>query len=221
MALNGKGAYDIYTARAGCEAFDTTRYQEAVLFASSCSEVLNKLTVCSRDAVGISDGTCGQWTSIKTKREVHFPADLIKLAISIEFQSALASRASDKRHILNSITGQHLEAEPLAASPAYDDLKAKVRGRLVAAGWRQMLEQGIPMQAYGKLLAASCLRMLQVSFMGCASFTEEQAELFSLSLPTSLEELRAKFDPTVSSGRALLISSSKFHKDWRVLSVSL
>ena len=69
-------------------------------------------------AVGITDGLAacdGNHSVGKAEREANFPSQLARDMLSVRLEHGQASVPDDQKHILNSITGEPLDAEPLEA----------------------------------------------------------------------------------------------------------
>ena len=56
-------------------------------------------------------------TQIKAARERGFPLELMEKGYGLDITSAEASKAEDRKHILNSIAGKELSSEPDLSSP--------------------------------------------------------------------------------------------------------
>ena len=56
-------------------------------------------------------------TQIKVARERGFPLELMEKGYGLDITSAEASKAEDRKHILNSIAGKELSSEPDLSSP--------------------------------------------------------------------------------------------------------
>ena len=56
-------------------------------------------------------------TQIKAARERGFPLELMEKGYGLDIRSAEASKAEDRKHILNSIAGKELSSEPDLSSP--------------------------------------------------------------------------------------------------------
>ena len=93
--------------------------------ATGVAQVLSRLPIEGRDAVGITDGTAEAdytFASIKAKREASFPLELVRQAFTIRLQDGRSTMPEDRRHILNHIAGRascFLEAEVLDTCGEY------------------------------------------------------------------------------------------------------
>lgn len=87
----------------------------------------------------------------KAQRECTFPIDIIEAGLSVEIQNGKATVAQDRVHILNSIAGQALDAEPLESHNSYDVVNGKLRAKFALAALQRVAIGGT-VEALDKLL---------------------------------------------------------------------
>ena len=125
----------------------------------------------------------------KSKREKHFPVELLKSSLRLTLETAKASVDADRIKILNTIADQpDLTAEPLEKDPKYDRLNAILRGRFAAIAIRVLLESGESIEEVASRLRASELKKLSFNFTGVQSFDASAMQLIASNLPPELTE---------------------------------
>ncbi len=140
-----------------------------------------------RRAVGLTSGPCEADKMddgkpipyAQTKRQSFFPRELVNLAFEIDVQSAMASRESDRKHILNYMAGRpaaELDEPPLDECAKYTQTNARLHGLFAAAAWRLLLEHGDTDDGH---TMDGCAQLLQASELQkvCSSRRAESLSL--------------------------------------------
>ncbi|CAJ1410943.1 unnamed protein product [Effrenium voratum] len=162
-----------------------------------------------RAAVGLLNGLAPTDRDVwrKSGRESYFPLDLVKSTLGIQCEDASASKELDRVHILNAICGsEDLDAAVPEAHAKYQELNEVLRGRLLAATWLRLLQEGsvaergrvtleeegamlARMAPYGLALRSSRLQVLNLNFEMNLVFTHAAAAHLAESLPDTLRVL--------------------------------
>ena len=190
-ALNG--TYEMYTAKDGCEAYNSSKLQKSLNNGENFHTSFKDLDVDDRDAVGITSGPTEYadqgWTDLKIKREQSFPYKLILdniLVFSIELCDA--TRESDKDRILDYIFKS--DAENLPRPECYDKMNNMLRGRFTISIWRKMLEKNIDLNKYVHFIKESRMVHIHMSFRNCNKMNDDSFRLLLDNFPETLLDLR-------------------------------
>jgi len=151
-------------------------------------------------AVGLTDGPAqidkGN-IEMQSIREREFPIEMSKMALNIRLQNGKASRESDRRHILNSIVGTSLDAQPPEQHPKYDELNRSLWGRYAAATWRLTLRANhksakssdpkmLCMASHQMALSQYPITSLMFSFAYADYLSDEALRFLAVSMPQTL-----------------------------------
>ena len=158
-------------------------------------------------AVGLTDGFApadGDWPPSKQQREAKFPFALAQRALAIELQSAQASVASDKTHILNAMIGEtdDFNAPLPERHERYDLLNETLRARFAAGSLRAALERD-EAAPFFDALAKGRMHELSLDFKGCARFAGGAVDRLGECLPATLQKLTVRSDAGDHLARAL------------------
>ena len=150
-------------------------------------------------AVGLTDGFApADYDSppSKQQREARFPFALAQQALAIELQSAQASVASDKTHILNAMIGEtdDFNAPLPERHERYDLLNETLRARFAAGSLRAALERD-EAAPFFEALAKGRMHELSLDFERCASFAGGAVDRLVECLPATLQKLAVRSDP--------------------------
>ena len=85
----------------------------------------------------VPDEQFEQFTAaLKAHRQARFPVGLLQAAFGIKVEDGQASVETDKRHILNSLTGMPLDSEPPRTHAQYDRINQLLHARYALGGLR-------------------------------------------------------------------------------------
>eukprot|EP00438_Fugacium_kawagutii_P032914 Skav221779 [mRNA] locus=scaffold2426:275619:277445:+ [translate_table: standard] len=153
------------------------------------------------EVVGLTDGVAPidqrgaswWWEDKKHQREKNFPLDLAKAAMKIRVQQGEASVEEDRRRILHAICGTDLSGgqveEPPTEHPAYDGVNATLHARFALSTWVLALQHGEDVQSYARVLSASHLTRISLSFRSKSYVTDAMLMTLATALPKTLKEL--------------------------------
>ncbi|CAE8667697.1 unnamed protein product, partial [Polarella glacialis] len=136
--------------------------------------------------------------AFKTLRELSFPIHVMEHGLKLELQKAEASQDADRKHILNAVVDQPLDAEPLLKHAKYDEVNTRLRAKFAFACLRPAILTGSARRitkAISTALHADRWRRQLVLDIGKLP-GERQAEAFRVfvaSLPDSLSHLSLKW----------------------------
>ena len=159
------------------------------------------------DAVGLTDGLAPadqDHVAFKQDREKHFPFALAQRTLAIELQTAQASVASDKTHILNAMIGETDDFNrPLPERhERYDLLNETLRARFAAGSLRAALERD-EAAPFFDALAKGRMHELSLDFTGCERFAGGAVDRLGECLPATLQKLTVRSDAGDHLARAL------------------
>eukprot|EP00913_Durusdinium_trenchii_P029355 g27520.t1 len=166
--------------------------------AKSRSHLYDIYTFQEGQAIGITDGVAKidqkgaswWWEDRKYQREKNFPLLLAKEAMKIQVQHGEATVASDRQRILNAIVGaKEQDAEPPLEHSHYDAVNATLHARFALATWKLTLEHGLSVEHYARVLAASHLTRMSLSFRSRRYVTDEMLKTLASAMPKTLKEL--------------------------------
>ena len=157
-------------------------------------------------------------SEFKAERESKFPLAVAGKALATEVAKAKASVDDDRKHILNAIAGRKADDLELPEEPpahlAYSEINYALRGKfaaatLVPAVWADF--EGIDMHVLFWSLKASPLTKLELSFEGCAKFTDDTAEQLAAHLPSRVELVVVEATATgvTEAGLTVLFNTAK------------
>ena len=132
-------------------------------------------------AAGITDGPapCDGDASNKQVREAYFPLALADKALQeIKLETAEASVAADKTHILNAMIGEKdFDKELPEHHPKFDELNEMLRACFAAGSFRRAVEAADAdmLRRFCDALSKGRMRELSLDFKGCARFTPDVA----------------------------------------------
>ena len=123
----------------------------------------------------------------KAHRQARFPVGLLQAAFGIKVEDGQASVETDKRHILNSLTGMPLDSEPPRTHAQYDRINKLLHTHYALGGLPRCYKEG------GDALE-QCLAALRASpptdrFVVSAPFDDATVELLIDLLPPTLQHL--------------------------------
>eukprot|EP00927_Polykrikos_kofoidii_P046428 TRINITY_DN4067_c0_g1_i4.p1 TRINITY_DN4067_c0_g1~~TRINITY_DN4067_c0_g1_i4.p1 ORF type:complete len:948 (-),score=143.90 TRINITY_DN4067_c0_g1_i4:61-2904(-) len=131
----------------------------------------------------------------KAQRESAFPQALIKVGLAVSIETAGASVETDRVHILNSITGEALDAAPLVEHPAYTKLNSILRARFAMA-WlyspdvgKTRQEQKNKLDVILRTLSDAEPSKLSFDFPASKHLRDEKIVSIAQMLPPCLERL--------------------------------
>jgi hypothetical protein len=125
---------------------------------------------------------------LKAHRQARFPVGLLQAAFGIKVEAGQASVETDKRHILNSLTGMPLDSEPPRTHAQYDRINKLLHAHYALGGLPRCVAEG------GEALE-QCLFALRASpptdrFVAYAPFDDATVEQLIDLLPPTLQQLR-------------------------------
>jgi len=146
------------------------------------------------------DGVKNFW---KKKRESEFPLDRILQSINVDVKQAEASVESDRRFILNTITGRPTDDEVLNTDGNYDDLNNILRGIFVKPALERIIEERDVEKITRclEIVKVSNAKIIDMDLMSCSTFDDEVLMKLSDSLPSTLTEFRLR-----SKGSAVTVN---------------
>jgi hypothetical protein len=126
--------------------------------------------------------------ALKALRQARFPVRLLQAAFGIKVEKGQASVETDKRHILNSLTGMPLDSEPLRVHAQYDRSNKLLHAHYALGGLPRCVAEG------GEALA-QCLAALRASpptdrFVVVAPFDDATVKELIKLLPLTLQHLQ-------------------------------
>jgi hypothetical protein len=80
--------------------------------------------------------------ALKAHRQARFPVGLLQAAFGIKVEDGQASVETDKRHILNSLTGMPLESEPPRTHEQYDRINKLLHAHYALGGLPRCVAEG-------------------------------------------------------------------------------
>ena len=128
----------------------------------------------------------------KKDRESKFPLDRILQAMNVNVKYAEASVESDRRFILNTITGRSKDEKVVDNHANYDDLNNILRGIFVTPVLERILKEE-DLNSITRcldILKVSNARIIDLSFKECPRFNDDILIKVIDSLPQTLTELR-------------------------------
>ncbi len=130
-----------------------------------------------------SDSTAAR----KAHRQARFPVGLLQAAFGIKVEDGQASVETDRRHILNSLTGMPLDSEPPQSHTQYDRINKLLHAHYALGGVPRCVKEG------GEALV-QCLAALRASpptdrFVVVAPIDDATVEQLIDLLPPTLEHL--------------------------------
>lgn len=140
----------------------------------------------------------GSGQKAKTERENSFPTRILEAGLKAEIRTSAASRDSDKRRLLNALTGQS-HGKFLQRAPDMDhknlDLADRiVRSTFALAGWRQAAQKGMDSDKFElairkdttrrefKLIVGNCITMPQFSRLSACMRPIRKLRLIDISM---------------------------------------
>ena len=167
-------------------------------------------------AVGIADGPapCDSGAApFKQQREAYFPLALAGKALGITLETAQASVAADKTHILNAMSGEkdNFDMPPPERHAMYDELNETLRGRFAAGSFRRAVEQadaGV-VRGFCAALSKGRMRNLPLDLKACDRFTPNIAGQLGAALGRECraEKLELVFDDEKDVLMAALVAA--------------
>ena len=129
----------------------------------------------------------GRTAELKAHRQARFPVELLQGAFLIKVEDGQASVETDKRHILNSLTGMPLDSEPPRTHEQYDRINKLLHAHYALGGLPRCVAEG------GEALE-QCLAALRASpptdrFVVSALFDDATVEQLIDLLPPTLQHL--------------------------------
>ena len=123
----------------------------------------------------------------KAHRQARFPVGLLQAAFGIKVEDGQASVETDKRHILNYLTGMPLDSEPPRTHEQYDRINKLLHAHYALGGLPRCVAEG------GEALE-QCLAALRASpptdrFVVSAPFDDATVEQLIDLLPPTLQHL--------------------------------
>jgi ribosomal protein S13 len=152
-----------------------------------------------RGAVGITHGYIpgdrnidnSFGSSIKKERESKFPLDRILQATNVDVKHAKATIESDRKLILNTITGRSVDDAVVDDHDKYDELNNIMRGIFVAPALERIIKEKDEdtITRCLDIVKASNSRIITLSLSWCSKFDDFILIKLADSLPPSLTEL--------------------------------
>ena len=129
----------------------------------------------------------GGTAMLKAHRQARFPVGLLQAAFLIKVEDGQASVETDKRHILNSLTGMPLDSEPSRTHAQYDRINKLLHAHYALGGLPNCNDEG------GEALE-QCLAALRASpptdrFVVSAPFDDATVKQLIDLLPPTLQHL--------------------------------
>ena len=159
-----------------------------------------------KGAVGITHGyTSSDYgtSSIKKKRESEFPLDRILQASNVDVKQAQASVESDRKIILNMITGLSEDDAVVNDHDKYDELNNILRGIFVTPVLERIIreEDVDTITRCLDIVKASNSRIIDLDLKDCSKFDDDILIKLADSLPLTLTEFTLE-----SSGSAVTVN---------------
>jgi hypothetical protein len=145
-------------------------------------------------AVGITHGYIPSDSGssyYKMLRESKFPLDRILQATDVDIKHAQASVESDRRFILNSITGQSVDDTVMDDHANYDELNNILRGIFVLPALQRIIKEKDGVNSITRCLEivkASNARIIDLDLKDCSQFDDDMLIKIADSLPPTLTE---------------------------------
>ena len=149
-----------------------------------------------RGAVGITHGYIpgdNGDSYYKMLRESKFPLDRILQATDVDIKQAQASVESDRRFILNSITGQSVDDTVMDDHGNYDELNNILRGIFVTPALQRIIKETDGVNSITRCLEivkASNARIIDLTLKDYSRFDDDMLIKLADSLPPTLTEFR-------------------------------
>ena len=145
------------------------------------------------EAVGITHGYISidnGKTHLKKYRESEFPLDRILQAINVDVKQAQASVESDRRFILNTITGRSSDDDVLDNHANYDVLNNILRGIFVTPSLERIIKERDvdTITRCLDIVKASNARIIDLYLTNCSRFDDTILIKLADSLPPTLTE---------------------------------
>jgi len=155
-----------------------------------------------RGAVGITHGFIPSDSAdsyCKKLRETEFPLDRILQATNVDVKQAEASVESDRKFILNTITGQSLDDAVVDDHDKYDELNNILRGIFVTPALERIIKEKdvSTITRCLDIVKASNARMIDLD---CSKFDDDLIIKLADSLPPTLTDFRLE-----STGSAVTV----------------
>ena len=129
-------------------------------------------------------------TYMKKQRESEFPLDRILQATNVDVKQAQAPKESDRKFILNSITGRSVDDAVVDDHDKYDKLNSILRGIFVAPGLERIIKEKDvdTITRCLEIVKASNVRMIYLELNDCSRFDDDVLMKLADSLPPTLSE---------------------------------
>jgi len=146
-----------------------------------------------RGAVGITHGYIGSDSGkshLKKYRESHFPLDRILQATNVDVKQAQASVESDRKFILNTITGRSSDVELIDNHIKYDELNNILRGIFVLPSLERIIKErdADTITRCLDIVKASNAKIIDLYLYDCSKFNDSILIKLADSLPTTLTD---------------------------------
>ena len=144
-------------------------------------------------AVGITHGyirSDGNNPFVKTERESKFPLDRILQSINVDVKQAKASLETDRKLILNTISGRSIDDPVVDNHDKYDELNNILRGIFVAPALEKIIKESDvdTITRCFDVFKASNSRMIDLDLEDCSRFDDEILIKLADSLPLTLTD---------------------------------
>jgi hypothetical protein len=158
-----------------------------------------------RGAVGINHGFIPSdyiESYLRKRRESKFPLDRILLATNVDVKQAKASVESDRKLILNTITGRSVDDAVVDNHDKYDELNNILRGIFVAPALERIIKEKDvdTITRCLDIVKASNTSIIALVLEDCSRFNDDILIKLADSLPLTLIEF------TLSSSRSLTVN---------------
>jgi len=129
-------------------------------------------------------------TYMKKQRESKFPLDRILQATNVDVKQAQVSVESERKFILNSITGRSVDDAVVDDHDKYDELNNILRGIFVAPGLDRIIKEKDvdTITRCLEIVKASNVRMIYLDLEDCSRFDDDVLMKLTDSLPPTLTE---------------------------------
>ena len=150
-----------------------------------------------KGAVGITHGLIPSdygWSANKKFRESKFPLDRILQATNVDIKHAKASVESDRRFILNTITGQSEVDDVLDNHANYDELNDILRGIFVTPSLDRIIKETDvnTITRCLEIVKACNAKTIDLELLRCSRFDDTILIKLADSLPPTLAEFRLR-----------------------------
>jgi len=177
-------------------------------------------------AVGITHGYIPRdyGTSVlKDLRESAFPLDKILQAVNVDIKQAQASVESDRRFILNTITGQSVDDAVVDDHANYDELNNILRGILIAPALESIIKERDVDTIFRclEIVKASNARVIILYLRHCSRFDDSILIRLADSLPPSLTEFSLVSNGSSSTVNGMNTSLRKLLRYPHLVSLNL